>query len=48
MPERPQATLRLEPHMIPALREAFDEAVDTLRSQLVTFRDNAALWGRLA
>lgn len=40
MPERPQVGLRLEPHMIPALRAAFDEAVETLTSQLKSFRQD--------
>ncbi len=41
MPERPQAALRLEPHMIPALRAAFADALDQLAPQLRRFTQDA-------
>jgi hypothetical protein len=41
MPGRhPPVTLRLEPHTIPAVRVAFDEALAELRPQLMRLRQN--------
>jgi hypothetical protein len=40
---RPQDVLRLEPHMIPALRAEFDSALDQLGQALVDLRSRGYL-----
>jgi hypothetical protein len=43
--ERPHAVLRLEPHRIPALRSAFDEAAASIRDELARLGHEGLLPG---
>ncbi|MHA6792852.1 hypothetical protein ACVGVM_04925 [Pseudonocardia bannensis] len=43
MSYRPQAVLHLELHMLPALRQAFEEAITQLSPQLLNLRNQARI-----